>query len=195
MTENSLRAFEPGEAILNTIRRLSSLGQPYVADLATVQFLNARVLSEHQMHCVTFLDMAGKRWHVNYFLSQFFDGSWYVKASKHINQHSEPSISHTYPWLYIIGGELAHDFFIGGQIRDDTSSAVVRVRLSSPNGLILEDRVQEGLVLFWSDQEVLRPLQAELLNRSGEVVSRHIVLEPFRLPPNTQFRGFFTPKS
>jgi hypothetical protein len=54
---------------------------------------------------------------------------------------------------------------------------ITRVRLISPNGVVLEDRVQDGLVLFVSDQPIFTPLQAELYNRAGELVSSQMVLQ------------------
>src|SRR5260370_35861046 len=105
--ENSLRAFDPQEAILNTIRYCSVRSRPYVADLATIQFLKARIIPEHQMHCVTFLDTAGKRWNVNYFLKLFpADGSWSVRTAKNLHTCTHPPAKRPRPSLYTPAQEL-----------------------------------------------------------------------------------------
>jgi len=191
--ENSLRAFDPQEAILNTIRYCSVRSRPYVADLATIQFLKARIIPEHQMHCVTFLDTAGKRWNVNYFLNLFpVDGSWYVKTAKNLHAGIQPPAKRTRPWLYTLGGELtAYAVFTGGEVRDDRDAEIASVQLTSPNGWGLTDTVQDGLALFWSDQVMELPIYAELYNRSGEVVNRHTVLTPPL--PLMRFGGTFRP--
>lgn len=65
----------------------------------------------------------------------------------------------------------------------DRGFDICRVRLVDPHGLILEDTVESGLVLFVSPQRVLRPLQAELYNRSGKLISQQTVLNPFPVLP------------
>jgi hypothetical protein len=66
-------------------------------------------------------------------------------------------------------------FYAYGEVVDHGFD-IVRVRLISPNGLMLEDTVQDGLVLFVSDQPIFTPLQAELYNRTGQLVSSQTVL-------------------
>lgn len=87
-----------------------------------------------------------------------------------------------------------HHFWAYGEVIDHGFD-VTQVRLVSSNGLVFEDTVENGLVLFASHQRVPRPLQAELYNRSSELVTRQTVLEPFPFPPNTKFGGFFHPES
>jgi len=52
-------------------------------------------------------------------------------------------------------------FYAYGEVVDNGFD-IVDVHLISPNGVVLKDRVQDGLVLFVSDQPVFTPLQAEL---------------------------------
>jgi len=70
----------------------------------------------------------------------------------------------------------SNPFYAYGEVVDHGFD-IVRVRLISPNGVVLEDRVQDGLVLFFSDQPVFTPLQAELYNRTGQLVSSQTVLQ------------------
>jgi hypothetical protein len=50
------------------------------------------------------------------------------------------------------------------------------VRLRAANGTVLEDTVEDGLVLFLTDDAVQVPIAAELLDRSGHVLSQHIAM-------------------
>src|SRR5215469_12418908 len=61
-------------------------------------------------------------------------------------------------------------FYVYGEVVDHGFD-ITRVRLISPNGVALEDTVQDGLVLLVSDQPIFTPLQAELYNRAGDLVS------------------------
>lgn len=87
---------------------------------------------------------------------------------------------HSLPYHFLAFGEVI-----------DRGFDIVRVRLVSSNGIIFENTIEDGLVLLASHQRVPRPLQAELYNSSGELVSRQTVLDPFRIPPDAKFRGFF----
>lgn len=89
-------------------------------------------------------------------------------------------------------GPFNHFFAHGNVI--DNGFDIVRVRLISANGLVFEDAIQDGLVFFASHQKVVRPLQAELYNRSGELISRQTVLQPRSFPPDAQLGGMFHSK-
>jgi hypothetical protein len=41
---------------------------------------------------------------------------------------------------------------------------------------VLEDTVEDGVVLFLTDDAVQAPITAELLNRSGHGLSQHIAM-------------------
>jgi hypothetical protein len=89
-------------------------------------------------------------------------------------------------------GPFQHFFAYGTVI--DNGYDIARVRLISTNGYVFEDTLEDGLLLFASHQKVIRPLQAELYNRAGELVCRQRVLQPFAFPPNTSLGGMFRNK-
>src|SRR5260370_20195706 len=159
MKENSFRAFDPQEAILNTIRYCSVRSRPYVADLATIQFLKVRIIPKHQMHCVTFLDTAGKRWNVNYFLNQFpVDGSWYMKTAKNLHAGIQPPAKRTRPWLYTLGGELtAYAVFTGGGKGEERGAAHGFERRTKPERGGAKPTRPERLVPLLGDPAVRAP--------------------------------------
>lgn len=58
---------------------------------------------------------------------------------------------------------------------------VTGVRLVSSDGLVFEDQVEHGLVLFLAEQPVQRPVEARLYNSSGQLVGTQTVF-PAREP-------------
>lgn len=169
------KTFDPKEAILHRIRFYSLRSNPCIADTATIQFLKEKAIPNHQMNYITFQDVEGRRWYFTYFLKKRIDGSWHIISStggydvKPTEKRQSTSI------LLRIGENSFREFLTGGEITDNNFN-VARVRLISPNEHVLEDIVQDGLVLFWTDKEVFLPLQAELYNASGEIIGRHMVL-------------------
>jgi hypothetical protein len=194
------KTLDPKEAIVYRLQFYASRGRPCVPDISTVQFLKARLLPEYQLHYITVQDMAGQRWHFTYFLSQRDDSSWFVQSGSGGREHermASPAIDDR-PCLHLQWGQTIRfgsggsEFRAGGEVFD-SNVAITRVHLISSNGVVLEDTVQDGLVLFWSDQEVALPVQAEMLNSSGEVVGHQTVLLPPHLPPDAGIQGFFHP--
>jgi hypothetical protein len=159
--------------------------------METLRFLNAHAIPMHQLHYVAFEDIEKQPWRFTCFLNQHEDGSWYVKTStgnrepvQQLARDSHPAVQ--LQWglskLPTLGGRSASEFYAGGEVID-AGFDIVRIRLVSANGIVLEDLVENGLVLFWSDQEVILPVQAELYNRSGElVISQSTLTFPPLLP-------------
>ena len=82
----------------------------------------------------------------------------------------------SYPWVNLAGGWNRDLFWAGGRVLDNGLD-VVRVRLISENGIVLEDTVQDRLALFVSNKWVERPLKVELYDRSGKMVGTHQALK------------------
>jgi hypothetical protein len=64
-----------------------------------------------------------------------------------------------------VGGRLDH-LFAGGYVLENDPD-VRLVRLIDANGTILEDKVEDGFVLFLACQKVHLPLRAELYDLGG----------------------------
>ncbi len=79
-----------------------------------------------------------------------------------------------HPRVNLGGGGWPDHFHAGGYVVDNGLD-IARVRLVAANGTIVEDNVQNNIVLFFTDQRVEIPLQAELFDRAGELVSSHNV--------------------
>ena len=76
---------------------------------------------------------------------------------------------------------MGNEFYAFGEVFDK-GYQIVRVRLFDQGGLVLEDTVRDGMVLFYSEQlPTDPPLQLELYNDAGRLVSCQTQMRQF--PP------------
>lgn len=140
----------------------------------SVQFLRERSIPHRQVHAVIFEDEAGQKWDFICFVTQDAERLWHFESggggSRGADIKGYPSRSQA--WANLAGGGWEDRFWAGGYVMD-TGLDVVLVRLNSNNGLVLEDTVEDGLVLFVTDQKVRVPIEVELYNRSGELIGKH----------------------
>ena len=145
------------------------------ADPATIQFLKERTLPGRQVHAVA-LDSPwdGRRLNMRFtvLLVQDENGVWQVRGGGGGAGDDGPIRDH--PWASLGGGGWHDDFHAGGRVIDNGLDIAI-VRLITGSGLMLEDTVDDGSVLFITDQRVEPPIHAELYDRSGALVSRHEV--------------------
>ncbi|SRR6266566_5803630 len=142
-------------------------------DMATIQFLKARCVPLYQVHYVSVQETTGQRWHFTFLLTQK-EGLWCVKTSGGGPEGvlNEPQGLHDCPWVRLETLSMANEFYAFGEVLDK-SYHIARVRLLEPGGLVLEDTVQDGFVLFYSEQPpTVPPIQLELYNNSGILISR-----------------------
>ncbi len=144
------------------------------AKASSVKFLKERSIPHCQVHAVTFEDEAGQQWDCVCFVAQNAQGLWHFEMSGgggsggEIKRH--PARDH--PWANLAGGGWQDRFWAGGYVINNGLD-VARVRLTGSNGQVLEDTVDDGLVLFVTDQKVRVPIEVALYNRSGELVGQH----------------------
>jgi hypothetical protein len=140
----------------------------------TIRFFQERKLPHLQVHEVTFENETGKVEHWLCFMRQDGQGHWRLAGGGNVAEvgHS-PKRSH--PYANLAGGGGEGGFWAGGRVISNGLD-MVRVRLISKNGNVLEDTVQDGLVLFVSDQNVQMPIKVELYDRSGKLVATHQAL-------------------
>ena len=82
------------------------------------------------------------------------------------------------PELHLSSTRLKNNgFWAGGFVRDNGFD-VAQVRLISDQGLVFEDTVQDGIVLFVSDQNTSRPVRIEFYNHSGNLVGTQHMFAP-----------------
>ncbi len=144
------------------------------AKVQTILFLQERSLPDLQLHAVTFENEDGQQEYYIWCVRQDMPGHW--RSAGGANFHPTENISRGRPWVNLAGG-WNRDFLWAGGCVLDNGHDVVRVRLISENGIVLEDTVQDGLALFLSNRWVERPLQVELYDRSGKLVGTHQALK------------------
>jgi hypothetical protein len=136
----------------------------------TIRFVKERRLPRRQLHYVTFENTQGKQQHFTCHVIEDSDGTWKVWGGWGAGRGPKS----TSPRVNLGGGDGEH-FHAGGLVQHN-GHAIVRVRLLSANGVLLEDSVDDDIVLFLDDRWIDAPLQAQLYNRQGMLVGMHQVL-------------------
>jgi len=155
-------------------RGITRKGGGLGAKVQTIRFLQERTLPDLQLHALTFENEDGQQEHYIWCVRQDMPGHW--RSAGGANFHPAENISRGHPWVNLAGGWSRNFLWAGGRVLDDGLD-VVRVRLISENGIVLEDTVQDGLALFISDRWVERPLQVELYDRSEKLLGTHQALK------------------
>ena len=140
----------------------------------TIRFFQERKIPGRQLHEVTFENEEGKQEHWLCYVQESTSGDWRFAGGGNVSE-IEHSPRRSHPWANLAGGWDGKGFWSGGRVLDNGLD-VVRVHLISENGVMLEDMVQDGLVLFVSDQRIKGPLRVELYDRSGNLVGTHQAL-------------------
>ncbi len=83
--------------------------------------------------------------------------------------------THTFPWIHLTGGNGTSYLWAGGYVTEKALEAHL-VRLTARNGVVLEDTVENGLVLFQTDQPIEVPVQLEVFTHSSELIGRQAFL-------------------
>ena len=145
----------------------------------TIRFLQNRKLPHYQLHEVTFENETGQQEHWLCCVRETLPGHWLSVGAGNVAE-VEHSPKRSHPWANLAGSLGQEVGWAGGRVLNNGLD-VVRVRLISENGVMLEDTVQDGLVLFITDQWLERPLHVELYDRSGNLVGSHQAFS-WRLP-------------
>src|SRR5947209_3681490 len=169
-----MEANDPKEIIRNALQVLTTSNWRFASlSLETIQFLKSRYDPIFQVHYVIVQDTTGQRWHFTSLLIKETD-QWYVKTldGSPESDFNEPLELHDHPWIRLETLFMLNEFYAFGEVLDK-GYHIARVRLLEPGGLVLEDTVQDGIVLFYSEQlPTVPPLQLELYNNSGILISR-----------------------
>lgn len=141
------------------------------ARAGTFHFGKSRGVPGRQAHALTFGDQEGPTQSWACTVRQDEVGEWQFEGGAG-GGLSVGACMRGYPWANLGGGGWPRDFYAGGRVEED-DGRVARARLRAANGVVLEDTVDEGVVLFVTNDEVQLPLAVELLDARGEVVSQH----------------------
>jgi hypothetical protein len=144
-------------------------------DLTTIRFLKVRCEPNYQVHYVAVQDIIGQRWNFSILLALAQrERLWYVKTlgGSFEETLNEPPELRDSPWIRLEMLFMSDEFYAFGEVFDK-GYHIERVRLLEQGKLVLEDTVQDGIVLFYSDHvPTIPPIQLELYNTSGILVSR-----------------------
>lgn len=135
----------------------------------SIQFLRENILPHSHLHAVTLEGTDGFTWECFCFLEQDERGFWHGRVSAGVvSEHARRSMRYS-PWVRMFGGSGEETLWAGGYITEKAPDAHL-VRLICKNGLVVEDTVQDGIVLFQAKQRVELSIQVEIYTRSGELL-------------------------
>jgi hypothetical protein len=144
------------------------------AKATAIHFLKERIIPGCQLHAVAFEDEFGQHFHAYFALGQDLTSTWHMSGAT--LSEGDPGTHdpvHNQPWVSLFGGGgYGNDFYAGGYV-NAIGAAIESVHLVSDNGIVLKDSVENGLVLFVTDQPVEMPVKAELYDQTGQLVASH----------------------
>jgi hypothetical protein len=146
---------------------------PFRVMANTIRFVKSRGGPDRQIWYVTCDANGGPRgtesWHWTVVASRDASGSWSVHGvagGGGVGALPQRRV----PWVNL-GGNWGHDGFRAGGTVEDAGENVSRVRLTDAKGRAFEDTVDDGVVLFMSEEPVAMPMRVELLDAHGDVVA------------------------
>ncbi|HEY4385044.1 MAG TPA: hypothetical protein VGN34_11295 [Ktedonobacteraceae bacterium] len=140
----------------------------------TLVFLKARTSGRRMVQAISFETVSGRRMQMICYLLQNVRGEWqFSGAAGGEGEQGGPVRNH--PSVRLGGGGWPDYFFAGGTVIEQGYS-IVQVRLIAGNGTVMEDNVEDGLVVFVSEEQVTLPIRAELYDHTGNLVGNHSVL-------------------
>jgi hypothetical protein len=170
---------DPKQEIINKLSRLllprASASKDGEGGERTLRFLKERCLPGRQVHFVCFEDKKGQQIHFTCYVEQDAAGNWQFRGAAGDGITGTPGPVVEQGWTNLGGGGMPDHFYAGGTVADHGLD-VVRIRLVGKNGTAIEDIVENGIVLFLTDQPITLPIEAEIYDRSGKLVYQHQVL-------------------
>jgi hypothetical protein len=77
----------------------------------------------------------------------------------------------------------AQDFSGGGHVVGDGAEKAASVRLSFADGIVIEDTVDNGVVLFFEPRAVVAPANVSVIDGNGATLASYVEFGVFA-PPN-----------
>jgi len=145
----------------------------------TFQFGKQRSIPRRIVQHVFYENTQGMKMSCTCELMQNDDGEWQFGGYSGGSAGGREALIREHPWANLGGGGWPGRFFAGGYVVNNGLD-IARVRLIADNGTILEDTVDDGYVLFLTDEQVGIPLQAELYDQEGKLIASH---SAFKLRP------------
>ncbi len=140
----------------------------------TFRFLKERTSGRRMVQAISFETTSGRKMRMICYLLQNVRGEWKFSGAAG-GEGEQGGPVHNHPSVDVGGGGWPDYFFAGGNVIEQ-GYRIARVRLTTGNGIVMEDSVDEGLVLFVTEEKVMLPIQAELYEQDGRLVGRHGIL-------------------
>ena len=140
------------------------------ADPATVQFRKSRTFPACQLHSVTFSTQAGGPTRALFRTWREPDGSWLVVL---IGGGSGGGPCRSRPWVNFTAQWNDGLFAAGGEVIGHGAQQAHLVRLRFADGTSIEDRVENGVVLFFVSPGVAFPARVDILDNAGESLASY----------------------
>ncbi len=138
---------------------------------STIRILKERTVPLHYASLVTFEDVQGQMWEFACFVVQEGQHNWVFKSGGSVSQKNVEKQPH----VNLAGGWAEGGFSAGGRVYANGAD-IVRVDIISVDGIIFDDTVDNGYVLFVTDREdIFPPVRALLYDSAGVLVNSHIV--------------------
>jgi hypothetical protein len=149
-----------------TIRR----GHPFTARAESIRCLKERTIAHRRLYAVSFDHQSPSPQHWRWLISVEEDDTGWVARGGAGGAGDSPQKSE--PWVNLAGWWGRDRFCAGGDIL--FGDEVASVRLTTRDGVILEDDTDSDLVLFLTDRTVEVPVTLELLGADGHVVATQL---------------------
>jgi hypothetical protein len=191
----TLQNSDPEQAIVSYLSQPSEIhaalfpeagltAQDYAAQAGTFHFTKKRSSPPFQLHTVQYKNKAGHLLQCLCCLEQDSINQWHVINNQEIKVNDRYTTTEQQqqfhagqPWVQLSGGGEAPFWASGDVIANGFE--ITYVRLRSKNGYILEDRVQDGSVVFITNQKIQLPVEVELYGPSDILLRRYIGFDTF----------------
>ena len=179
--EAAIRAFLTARSLVLT-RRQAPGTVGWTAETSTgglgampesIRFVRAHRLPGREVHAVSLELPNGRFWRYICHAEQDAGGDWQLAGASGGSSDGLPARGQ--PWTHLGGGGWPKRFYAGGYMDDQS---VARVRLTSANGVVLDDTIDRGVALFIADGEVAVPIRAELYDARGTLIGEQVAFQP-----------------
>jgi hypothetical protein len=195
------KSFPLSPIVQNEEQRIRDTGGSDIdAKFVAIHFLQKRCLPDRQIHLVSVETDDGRQEYHLCFLLRNSQNHWESRGDRPIRRpetrifsqqsssndgtrtvHSSIILNPPHkgtPEVHLSSTRLKNNgFWAGGFVRDNGFD-VAQVRLISEQGLVFEDTVQDGIVLFVSDQNTSRPVRIEFYDHAGNLVGTQHMVPP-----------------
>jgi hypothetical protein len=144
------------------------VGNPFAADLTTVQFIKERWIPGRWLYALSFEDLNGHTWFWLAAAEPDEAGQWTGFGVAGGSGQSPPRSS---PWLNLAGCWGRDQFYAGGRV-EAAGAHVGQVRLTLGDGAVLTDDALAGVALFLA-RHPDEPAFVDLYAIDGRHLSRH----------------------